>query len=175
MNEIRIDGRKHREYEGYSKSVQEYHMYDIYEEDLSDIQTVSGRYVAEANMKQLIILSGMNESEYQELQDSLTNHVQQKKIRLAEQRLELAELAKESSDGKIYPFCVELLKEDVSYPLAVFKISELKQAKEYADQVFERNIDNHFTVQLSEGLFGKDGNALGNNRLIFVSEEWKCD
>ena len=172
MSEIRIGKRQHREYTDYSEIVQQYHRYDVYEDDLSSFKELNELIFSESNKKQLILLSCMNEGEYEELQKSLDNHIPQKRIKLAEQHQQLAKLAEKSSDGKIYPYCVERLHNGVCYPLAVFNWNELEQAKLFARNEFERNIDDYSSVQLSEGLFGKDGDILGTIKTTFVIEEY---
>lgn len=172
MSEIRIDKRKNEEYACYSESIQQYHKYDVFEEELSDNKVVNDQYVSEMYRKQLLILACMTEDEYTELQKSIEKHIVQKKIRLARQRQELMKLVKESSDGKIYPYCIERINGDICYPIAVFSLDELEQAKAYASNEFERNRDGCSSIQLSEGLFGKDGNVLGNSNVTFVIDEW---
>lgn len=172
MAEIRIGKRKNEEYACYSEPVQQYHNYDIFEEELSDNKVVNEQYVADMNIKQLIVLAVMTENEYTELQKSMEKHIVQKKIKLAEQRQELIQLAKESSNGKIYPYCIDRVDGDICYPLAVFSLDELEHAKTYASIEFERNRDSCSSIQLSEGLFGKDGNVLGNRNITFVIDEW---
>ncbi len=172
MAEIRIGKRQPGEFADYSGIVQQYHTYDVYENELSNDNSFNELLFAEANSKQLIILACMNEDEYRELQKSMKNHILQIRIRLAEQRQQLAELAEKSSDGRIYPYCADRLQNGVCHPLKVFNWNELEQAKAYARNEFGRNTDDCSSIQLREGLFGKDGNILGIINTAFVIEEY---
>lgn len=174
MAEIRIGTRKdpREEYRGYSYAVQRYHRYDIYLNELPEDKAARHRYANECVRKQLIILAGMSEEEYEELQRSLANHVVQKKIETAKQYQYLKNLASESPDGKIYTYCVEEVTDDMTASLAVFDSHELGQAKDFARNAF---LDLKHTVQLCEGLFDSEGNILGDTKLSFIVEVYGDD
>lgn len=173
MTEIRINRKQNagEEYAEYSQIVQQYHRYDIYDRELSGNKTLDDRYIAEAKRRQLIILAGMNDNEYQELQRSLENHIVQKRINLKEQRQALLELASESPDGKIYTYCVEEAEGDAVEPLAVFDVHDMDAAERFAGEAAENKTDDS-TIQISESLFDSDGNILGTNRIAFVVRSW---
>ena len=172
MTEIRIKRNQiEEEFAKYSKAVQRYHRYGVYVDDLSGKKDIDEHYVAEVKKRQLIILAGMNEDEYRELQTSLENHIVQKRIYLDQQYKELIKLAEESLDGKIYTYCVESCDDGLCSPLAVFNSNELDEARRYAREAYENRTDD-CTIQISEGLFDSEGNMLGNTMIAFVLESW---
>ncbi|MBE6128139.1 MAG: hypothetical protein E7185_02575 [Erysipelotrichaceae bacterium] len=172
MTETRTNRKQNEEeYAEYSQAVQRYHRYDEYIDDLSKKKETDERYIAEAKKKQLIILAGMNEDEYRELQKSLKNHIVQKRIHLDQQHKELMKLTEKSPDGKIYTYCVESVDDDLCSPLAVFSSTDLDEARRYASEAYENRTDD-YTIQISEGLFDSDGNMLGNTMTAFVLDSW---
>ena len=175
MSEIRIDQKQDvREvYKGYPASVQLYHVYDIFADEY---ETMGGselkRYIEDAEQSQLIILAGMDDSEYQQLQDSFRNHILQKRIRLDEQRRKLKHLAKRTPDGVIYTYCVERVDEDMCVPLKVFRIDEYEEARNYAEDMFESAGTGKVYIQLCEGIYDRGGDMLSDKYFSFVNEVW---
>ena len=172
MKEKRMNENQNEvKYSGYSKEVVRYHGYDYCIDVLSENKDAHERFIAEVKKRQLIILAGMNEDEYQELQKSFEGHIVQKRIYLDSQRKTLLKLAEESPDGKIYIYCVESIDEDMTTPLEVFGRDDLDEARRYAREAYENRTDES-TIQVSEGLFDSEGNMLGEPRIAFVVETW---
>ncbi len=171
MPEIRINRKQdpEKEYGHCSQSVQEYHRYDVYLDDLCNNRKANERRFFESFRKQLIILAGMNEDEYQELQKTLEGHIVQKRIEAAEQRRKVMEFASGSPDGRIYTYCVDRVEDDLCVPLAVFEYSELDQARSFAREAAG---EQNMTIQLCEGMFDCEGNVLCNDRITAVIDTW---
>lgn len=169
MTEIRITGRKdpREEYRDYPYAVQLYHTYDVYMDDLSEDPSERKRYANRLYRKQLIILAGMNDQEYRELQRSLQGHAVQKRIEVNRQHQELLKLAGSLPDGKIYTYCVEEVSDDMSVPLAVFDTHDLDRAKDLARDIY---MNEKRTVQICEGLYDLAGNIPGDTKLSFIIE-----
>lgn len=173
MTEIIIKKNQNEdEYVGFSQSVQRYHRYDVYLDNLSGDKETDKRYYAEAWSRQLITLARMDEDEYQELQNSLENHIAQKRISVKVLHEMLLDIAKNSSDGKLYTYCVESVIEDMCNPLAVFTSKELDEARRFASEAYENRTDDS-SIQISEGLFDSEGNMRGGTIITFVIESWQ--
>ncbi len=171
MPEIRINRKQdpEKEYGHCSQSVQEYHRYDVYLDDLCNNRKTNEHRFFESFRKQLVILAGMNEDEYQELQKTLEGHIVQKRIEVSDQRRKVTELAAESADGRIYTYCVDRIEEDLCVTLAVFEFSELDQARSFAR---EAAAEQNMTIQLCEGMFDCEGSVLCNDRITAVIDTW---
>ncbi len=87
MPEIRLTEKLpvREEYAAYPELVQVRHQYDLYTEDYENHTEEEMRKMAgTCRLKRLLVLARMNVQEYGALQQSLTGHILQARIELAE-------------------------------------------------------------------------------------------
>ncbi|HCK87539.1 MAG TPA: hypothetical protein DHW39_01895 [Erysipelotrichaceae bacterium] len=154
--------KKHTE---YPEVVNEYHSWDLdcHEKCTKEewLQMVS---LSERNKS--IILSGMNEEEFNALMDSLKGTKEDTVVLEWQWKM----LRKET-----YPYCVESIVHGVCRPMSVFRNE--KEAVAFGNDVFfdEKNRSNHVGVQVCEGRYDYKGRLLDEIPDVKIIADWSDD